>query len=73
MYFSYIAPRYLITAKPLNRQTHEVCLSHSFVSFLFYIAKKVDTISDGVKLAAEIIDSGKAMETLEKLIEESNK
>ena len=39
----------------------------------FYIAKKVDTISDGVKLAAEIIDSGKAMETLEKLIEESNK
>ncbi|MDO4966207.1 MAG: anthranilate phosphoribosyltransferase [Lachnospiraceae bacterium] len=39
----------------------------------FYIAKKADTISDGIKLAAEIIDSGKAMETLEKLIEESNK
>ena len=28
--------------------------------------------ADGVKLAAEIIDSGKALETLEKLIEVSN-
>ena len=38
-----------------------------------YIAKKADTIGDGIKLAAEIIDSGKALETLEKIIEESNK
>ena len=38
-----------------------------------YIAKKADTIGDGIKLAAELIDSGKAMETLEKIIEVSNK
>ena len=38
-----------------------------------YIAKKADTIGDGIKLAAELIDSGKALETLEKIIEVSNK
>lgn len=38
-----------------------------------YIAKKADTIGDGIKLAAELIDSGKAMETLELIIKESNK
>jgi len=38
-----------------------------------YIGKKADTLSDGVKLAAEIIDSGKALETLEKIIEVSNR
>lgn len=38
-----------------------------------YIAKKADSYSEGIKLAAEIIDSGKAYETLEKIIEESNK
>jgi len=38
-----------------------------------YIAKKADTIDGGIKLAAELIDSGKAKETLEKIIEESNK
>ncbi|MGN0605963.1 MAG: anthranilate phosphoribosyltransferase [Oscillospiraceae bacterium] len=37
-----------------------------------YIAKKADTLEDGIKLAAEIIDSGKAYETLEKFIEVSN-
>ncbi|SCX91369.1 anthranilate phosphoribosyltransferase [Butyrivibrio sp. INlla14] len=37
-----------------------------------YIGGKADTFVDGVKLAAEIIDSGKATETLEKLIEISN-
>lgn len=36
------------------------------------IGEKTETIADGIKLAAEIIDSGKAMETLEKLIELSN-
>ena len=30
-------------------------------------------LADGVKLAAELIDSGKALQTLEKLIELSNK
>ena len=37
-----------------------------------YIGDKAETITDGIKLAAEIIDSKKAMETLEKLIELSN-
>ena len=37
-----------------------------------YIGDKADSVEDGIKLAAEIIDSGKAAETLEKLIEISN-
>ena len=37
-----------------------------------YIGGKADSMSDGVKLAAELIDSGKAAATLEKLIEVSN-
>ncbi len=38
-----------------------------------YIGGKTETYADGVKLAAEIIDSGKAYATLEKLIEVSNR
>ncbi|SCY15149.1 anthranilate phosphoribosyltransferase [Butyrivibrio hungatei] len=38
-----------------------------------YIGGKADTFEAGVKLAAELIDSGKAYETLEKLIEVSNR
>ena len=38
-----------------------------------YIGGKADSFKDGVKLAAEIIDSGKALETLEKFIEVSNR
>ena len=37
-----------------------------------YIGRKVDSFADGIKLAAEIIDSGKALETLEKFILVSN-
>lgn len=37
-----------------------------------YIGGKADSMKDGVKLAAELIDSGAAMRTLEKLIEVSN-
>jgi len=37
-----------------------------------YIGGKADSFADGITLAAEIIDSGKAMETLEKFIEVSN-
>lgn len=37
-----------------------------------YIDGKAETFEDGVKLAAEIIDSGKAAETLEKFIAVSN-
>lgn len=38
-----------------------------------YIGGKAESMQEGVKLAAELIDSGKALQTLEKLIEISNK
>lgn len=38
-----------------------------------YIGGKADSMKDGIKLASELIDSGKALETLEKLIEVSNR
>lgn len=38
-----------------------------------YIGGKADSIEDGTERAAEIIDSGRAFETLEKLIEVSNR
>ena len=37
-----------------------------------YIGNKADSMRDGVKLASELIDSGSAFKTLEKLIEVSN-
>lgn len=37
-----------------------------------YIGGKADSVKEGIALAAEIIDSGKAFETLKKLIEVSN-
>ncbi|MBR6443710.1 MAG: anthranilate phosphoribosyltransferase [Clostridia bacterium] len=37
-----------------------------------YIGGKAESMAEGIKLAAELIDSGKAMETLEKLIKVSN-
>ncbi len=38
-----------------------------------YIGGKAESMKDGILLAAELIDSGKVMETLEKLIEVSNR
>lgn len=38
-----------------------------------YIGGKAESMKDGVALAAKLIDSGKAFETLEKLIEVSNR
>ena len=38
-----------------------------------YIGGKADSFKDGVKLAAELIDSGKALEVLNKFIEGSNR
>lgn len=38
-----------------------------------YIGGKADNIQEGIALAAELIDSGKAMETLEKMIAVSNR
>lgn len=38
-----------------------------------YIGGKANSIQNGIALAADLIDSGKAMQTLEKLIEASNR
>ena len=38
-----------------------------------YIGGKADSMKDGIVLAAEIIDSGKALETLNRLVEVSNR
>ena len=38
-----------------------------------YIGGKADSMAEGIRLAEELIDSGKAMETLEKFIEVSNR
>ena len=38
-----------------------------------YIGGKADSIADGIVLAAKLIDSGKTLETLHKLIEVSNR
>jgi len=38
-----------------------------------YIGGKADSMKDGITLASEIIDSGKAFETLKKFIEVSNR
>lgn len=38
-----------------------------------YIGGKADTMKDGITMAAELIDSGKALKILERLIELSNK
>ena len=40
---------------------------------VLYIAGKAETLAEGVKLAGELIDSGKALATLEKFIEVSNR
>lgn len=37
-----------------------------------YVAKAADSLADGIKLAAELIDSRKALDTLNKVIELSN-
>ena len=38
-----------------------------------YIGGKADTMADGIKLADEILDSKKALDTLERMIEVSNR
>lgn len=39
----------------------------------FYVAGRVDSLKEGVKLAEEVIDSGKALKQLEKFIEVTNR
>ena len=43
------------------------------IYFFLVIAGKVDTLRDGIALAEETLDSGRALATLEKLIEVSNR
>ena len=38
-----------------------------------YIGGKAESFADGIKLAGELIDNGKALETLEAFIKESNR
>ena len=38
-----------------------------------YIGEKAENLKNGIALAAELIDSGRALETLNKLIEVSNR
>ncbi|MDD6505125.1 MAG: anthranilate phosphoribosyltransferase, partial [Lachnospiraceae bacterium] len=38
-----------------------------------YIGEKATSLAEGIKLAAELIDSGKALETMEAFIEASNR
>ena len=38
-----------------------------------YIGGKVESMAEGINLAAELIDSGKALATLKRLIEVSNR
>lgn len=37
-----------------------------------YIGGRAESFADGIRLAGELIDSGKALETLEAFIKESN-
>ena len=39
----------------------------------FYVAGRVDSLKEGVKLAEDVIDSGKALKQLEKFIEVTNR
>jgi anthranilate phosphoribosyltransferase len=48
----------------------DIVLFNAAASFI--VADKVDNLKDGVALGEQIIDSGKALKTLEKLIEVSN-
>ena len=38
-----------------------------------YIAGKAESMADGVQLAAELIDSGRALQTLDAFVEASNR
>lgn len=60
-----------ILAGKLHGPKRNIVLMNAGVGL--YIAEKAASIEEGVKLAAELIDSGKAMEKLEAFVQESNK
>lgn len=62
--------RDILSGKETGHKRNAVLLN---AGAALYIADKAETHADGVRLAAELIDSGKALATLEKLIEASNR
>lgn len=62
-------PRDILFGKTQGTRRNAVLLN---VGTALFTAGKAETIADGIQLAARMIDSGKAMETLEKCIAVSN-
>ncbi|MBQ4256884.1 MAG: anthranilate phosphoribosyltransferase, partial [Oscillospiraceae bacterium] len=62
--------RAILNGSELGHKRNAVLLN---AGALLYIAKKAESFADGVKLAAELIDSGKAEKKLEAFIAESNR
>lgn len=60
----------IISGKEQGHKRNAVLLN---AGAALYIGGKAETMADGVKLAAELIDSGKVVETLNKIIEVSNR
>ena len=56
-----------------KERLQEKCCAFKNAGAALYIGGKSDSMKEGIALAAEIIDSGKALETLNKLIEVSNR
>lgn len=61
--------RNILSGKEKGAKRDIVCLN---AGSAFYVAGKTNSIKDGVEFAQKVIDSGKALEKLEKLIELSN-
>ena len=59
----------ILSSKLKGAKRNIVCLN---AGASLYIAGKAESIYDGIKMAEEIIDSGKAMEKLNMFIEKSN-
>lgn len=62
--------RAILSGEECGAKRHAVLLN---AGAALYIGGKADSFADGVKLAAAIIDSGAAMETLKKFVEVSNR
>ena len=59
----------IISGKEQGAKRNAVCLN---AGAAIYLAGKADSIKEGIRLAEESIDSGKANEVLQKLVEMSN-
>ena len=61
--------RAILEGKEKGAKRQAVCLN---AGAALYIAGKVQTIADGVRMAEKLIDSGAALKKLEEFIEETN-